>query len=250
MLTPEWRVRCTREASSSETSCWPSVVMAAVGRETPCERGNSLLQKIIEKWPKWPIFAAVGPIQDVPRAFRGAHVDEHLAGGPGVDGRALNAPNAPTRPADSALFAIFSASGHRLSSPPSRKSPFAKAPSRGHLAGASVESPRPRSLEVVTGPQRGAGGHRTCAIRFGKTFNRGRNIGPGSWRPSLKSPIASGWRAPVRHLPAMSEGDKCGHIATDTEVARLDAPDTNDRAQATQQVAGRAKITWAALAQH
>ena len=45
-------------------------------------------------------------------------------------------------------------------------------------------------MEVVTGPQRGAGGHRTCAIRFGKTFNRGRNIGPGSWRPSLKSPIA------------------------------------------------------------
>ena len=149
------------------------------------QRGNSLLQKIIEKWPKWPIFAAVGPIQDVPRAFRGAHVDEHLAGGPGVDGRALNAPNAPTRPADSALFAIFSASGHRLSSPPSRKSPFAKAPSRGHLAGASVESPRPRSLEVVTGPQRGAGGHRTCAIRFGKTFNaRSKN------RPWILAPVA------------------------------------------------------------
>ena len=62
--------------------------------------------------------------------------------------------------------------------------------------------------------------------------------------------LQGGWRAPVRHLPAMSEGDKCGHIVTDTEVARLDAPGTNDRAQTTQQVAGRAEITWVALAQH
>ena len=62
--------------------------------------------------------------------------------------------------------------------------------------------------------------------------------------------LQGGYRAPVQHLPAMSEGDKCGHIFTDSEVARLDAPGTNDRAHTTQQVAGRAKLTWVALAQH
>ena len=46
-------------------------------------------------------------VQDVPRALRGAHVGEHLATGSGVNGRALNAPNTPCRPADSAYFRHF-----------------------------------------------------------------------------------------------------------------------------------------------
>ena len=49
----------------------------------------------------------MAPVQDVPRALRGAHVGDHLAAGSGVDGRAPNAPNAPSRPADSAYFRHF-----------------------------------------------------------------------------------------------------------------------------------------------
>ena len=46
----------------------------------------------------------------------------------------------------------------------------------------------------------------------------------------------------------MSEGNVLWHIVTDTEVARLDAPGADDRAQTTQPAAGRAKIARAALA--
>ncbi len=84
-------------------------------------------------------------------------------------------------------------------------------PTRGHLTGASVERPRPRSLEVVAGPQRSGGSHRTCAIRPGKTFNRGRNIGLDLGALPLKSLIA-GWLQGPR--PASSGNVRGGQVWT------------------------------------